>query len=131
MHNVIRRIMNKREAQERLAILSESFALFFRWVWGAVIAILITGFTIIYGVYDGFSSLPLNGFLHIYVMLFIGSAMSLIFFYVYFVPFRALMDARSRGVSSEAALHLKRVRTLGFVNLVLGTILFFLVELLQ
>jgi uncharacterized membrane protein len=131
MHNVLRRVMNQREAPERLAVLSESFALFFRWVWGSVIVILVTGFYIIYGIYDGFSSLPLSPFLHIYVMLIIGSIMSLIYFYIYFVPFRALKKARADGAIPQAAMHLKQVRILGFVNLILGTILLILVELLQ
>ncbi|MBK9160296.1 MAG: DUF4149 domain-containing protein [Nitrosomonadales bacterium] len=100
---------------ERLRLWDNVFHRFFGWVWGAVGALLVTGFYLIY-LYGGIAHVPR----HVHIMLVLGLAMMAIYGYVFFgcyVPF-SLHVAKQRW--KEAGELLGRIRKLVAVNLALG-----------
>jgi uncharacterized membrane protein len=109
---------------ERLRLWDNVFHRFFNWVWGANVAILATGFYMIY---------QCGGMAHvsnsIRIMLLLGLAMTAIYCYVFFacyVPFN-LHVARERW--KEAGEILDKIRKLVAVNLTLGLLTIAVVEL--
>ena len=100
---------------ERLRLWDSVFRRFFRWVSGAIGAILVTGFYLIY-LYGGIAHVAR----HVHIMLALGLAMMAIYGYVFFacyVPF-SLHVAKQRW--KEAGEILGKIRKLVAANLVLG-----------
>ncbi len=103
---------------ERLRLWSGVFGRFFPWVWGCVLSILATGFWMIFSVYGGMGGLAL----HVHIMFATGVVMSLVFFYIFFSPYRALKMAVQAGDWQEGARELARIRRLVGFNLILGLV---------
>lgn len=100
---------------QRLKLMDAVFRQFFRWVWAAVGAILVTGFYLVY-LYGGFAHVAF----HVHIMLALGLAMTAIFGYIFFacyVPFNVHV-AEQRW--KEAGEILARIRKLVALNLVVG-----------
>jgi uncharacterized membrane protein len=76
------------EPPVRLRLWAGVFGLFFPWVWTAIAVILATGFWLIFA-YGGMGSV--GGYVH--AMLTLGIVMMLIFFHVFFAPYRRLKQA--------------------------------------
>lgn len=106
------------EPPARLALWAGVFRRFFPWVFVAIGLILITGFWIIFSVYGGFAALGL----HIHLMLGIGSVMMLIFFHMYFVPFKRLKQAVAVTDWQAGGRQLAQIRVLVGINLLLGLV---------
>lgn len=106
------------EPPARLALWAGVFRRFFPWVFAAIGLILITGFWIIFSVYGGFAALGLR----IHLMLGIGSVMMLIFFHVYFVPFKRLKQAVAVTDWQAGGRQLAQIRVLVGINLLLGLV---------
>jgi len=107
------------EPPQRLRIWARSLQLFFTWVWICILALLATGFWLIYGAYGGMKAVGW----HIQMMLALGLAMMAIFVYLRFLPYRRLCTAVA-GENWAAAGHgLGRIRRLVAVNLALGLII--------
>jgi uncharacterized membrane protein len=104
------------EPPERLTLWAGVFRRFFPWVFVCIPLILITGFWIIFGVYDGFAALGI----HIHLMLGIGIVMMLIFFHVFFAPFKRLKQAVAVADWPSGGKYLAQIRVLIGVNLLLG-----------
>lgn len=105
------------EPPMRLRLWDAVFRHFFNWVWGAVCALLVSGFYMIY-LYGGISQVPR----HVHIMLVLGIVMMLIYGYVFFacyVPF-SLHVAKQRW--QEAGELLAKIRKLVAVNLTLGVV---------
>ncbi|HWB51886.1 MAG TPA: CopD family protein [Stellaceae bacterium] len=98
----------------RLALWRRVLGGFFAWVFAAVALLLISGFTLFLGGYAGG--------LHVHVMMAIGIIMMLIFFHVYFAPWKRFRRALDRGDSAAAAVQLDQIRILVMINLVLGLV---------
>ena len=77
----------------RLKLWVGVFGLFFPWVWSAIVAILATGFWIIFGFYGGMGSVAP----YVHTMLALGIVMMLIFMHVFFAPYGRL----KRAVAAE------------------------------
>jgi uncharacterized membrane protein len=104
------------EPPERLTLWAGVFRRFFPWVFVCIGLILITGFWIIFGVYDGFATLGT----HIHLMLGIGVVMMLIFFHVFFAPFKRLKQAVAVADWPAGGKYLAQIRVLVGINLLLG-----------
>ena len=104
------------EPPQRLRLWVGVFARFFPWVWACVIAILGSGFWMIFSVYGGMGGVAL----HVHVMLGLGLLMMAVFFYVFFVPYRGLKMAVSAEDWPEGGRELARIRRLVGFNLLLG-----------
>lgn len=103
------------EPAQRLPLWAGTLERFFRWVWAAIALILGSGFYML-TVMGGSGRVPLN----IHMMLYVGLLMSLIFVYVFFLPFPALKRALAAQDWKAGAAALNAIRKAVAVNLVLG-----------
>ncbi len=102
------------EPPQRLPLMYGVLTRFFRWVWLAVIAILLSGYWIFFGVYAGHTAL------YVHVMQAIGWLMAALFAYIYFVPYRRMGRALDAGELPGAGASLRVIRRIILVNLTLG-----------
>ncbi len=103
------------EPPQRLALWRETLGRFFVWVWVCIVALYATGGHMLATAY-GLRAAP--GY--VLAMLGIATVMSVIFAYVWFVPYKALTRAVAGGSWKSAATALDRIRQLVATNLVLG-----------
>lgn len=102
----------------RTPLWAQTFARFFPWVWLAVLILPVTGYWLIFYVFEGFP----NAGTHVHIMQVTGWIMILIFLHVFFAPFRRLKKAVAANDWSGAGKQLGQIRTLIGANLVLGLI---------
>ncbi len=100
----------------RLRLWVGVFGRFFPWVWGCVLIVLASGLWMIFSVYGGMGGVAL----HVHLMFGMGLVMAGVFFYVFFVPYRALRMAVEAEDWQEGARELARIRRLVGFNLLLG-----------
>ncbi|MGD8588586.1 MAG: CopD family protein [Chromatiales bacterium] len=102
------------EPAQRLPLMRKVFDGFFPWVWGAVSVILISGFWMIFAVYD---TQPI---ISQWIMALLGCLMAIIFVTIYVLPYRRLGSALDRGDRAQAASAMASIRQLIGINLILG-----------
>lgn len=103
------------EPPQRLRLWDSVFRRFFGWVWGAVGALLVTGFYLIY-LYGGIAHVPR----HVHIMLTLGLAMMAVYGYVFFACYVPLSLHVAKQRWKEAGELLGKIRKLVAVNLALG-----------
>jgi uncharacterized membrane protein len=98
----------------RLPLMSQVLARFFPWVWVSVVLLWATGFWLIYS----------GGMLatYIHIMFTIAAVMTIIFAYIFLIPFPHLKQAVADKKFPEAGKNLDQIRQLIGINLVLGLI---------
>jgi uncharacterized membrane protein len=106
------------EPGPRLALWSRVLERFFTWVMAAIVLLLASGYGMIFGVYAGFRGIGL----HINIMQGIGIIMMLLFFHLYFAPWRRFRAAVGRRDYPTAARQLDQIRRIVTINLILGLI---------
>lgn len=104
------------DAPVRLGLWQRVFSRFFPWVWASVATLLISGYAMLFTHFGGFRSAPL----HVNVMQFTGILMMLLFFHLYFAPWRRFAKAVASGGLQEAAVSLNQIRRIVAINLALG-----------
>jgi uncharacterized membrane protein len=117
-HQVLRPAAASLEPGPRLTLWSRVLGRFFAWVIAAIILLLLTGYSLVFGVYSGFSGVGL----HIHLMQGIGILMMLLFFHLYFAPWRRFRAAVVRQDWAEGGRQLGQIRTIVTINLVLGAV---------
>lgn len=105
-------------------LLAASLKRFFSWVWAAVAALLISGFTMVFERYD-LSASPL----WLYIMIALGLLMMMLFGHLYFAPFRRLTGALESGAKEVVPQAIGSIRKIVTINLALGLILVTVVSL--
>ncbi|CAK0781013.1 conserved membrane hypothetical protein [Gammaproteobacteria bacterium] len=100
----------------RLPLWERVFERFFPWVWVAVLVILATGYGVLFFVFGGMAGVRPS----VHIMMGLGNLMTLLFFYLWFLPYRALRAALAAGNLPAAALQQARIRYIIMTNLVLG-----------
>ncbi|HEX5338837.1 MAG TPA: CopD family protein [Gallionella sp.] len=100
---------------QRLCLWNAVFRRFFNWVWGAVGALLVSGFYLIY-LYGGVAHVPR----HVHIMLASGLAMMAIYGYVFFSCYVPLSLHVAKQRWKEAGEQMGRIRKLVAVNLALA-----------
>ncbi len=105
------------ESPQRLRLWDAVFGRFFNWVWGAIAALLVSGFYMIY-LYGGMSHVPH----HVHIMLGLGLLMLAVYSYVYFACYVPLSLHVANQRWPEAGQILSKIRILVAVNLVLGVL---------
>jgi uncharacterized membrane protein len=100
----------------RLPLWDRVFTRFFRWVWLSIVALLLSGFTMVFVGFGGFAALPA----YVRVMMMLGVTMTIIYAYVYFVPWQRFRRAVSASDWPMGARDLNQIRVLVAVNSVLG-----------
>jgi uncharacterized membrane protein len=106
------------EPPQRLALLGQAFARFFRIVWHAIPLILLTGYGMVFGIYNGFGGVNIA----VHTMHLLGLIMTAVFAYIFFSPWAALRVAIDAGDGPTAAALADRIRKLITLNLALGLI---------
>lgn len=102
------------EPQARLQVVLGVFRRFFPWVWLCVASLWLTGGWISVVVLEGNLSLHVGG------MIAIALVMTLVFVYLYLVPFRRMRLAVEQEVWRRASTEFDRIRQLMAFNLTLG-----------
>src|SRR5712691_10352627 len=100
----------------RLDLWSRVLERFFLWVMVAIALLLASGYAMIFGVYGGFRGIGL----HIHLMQGVGIIMMLLFFHLYFAPWRRFQAAVRRQDFPAAAGQLNQIRVIVTINLILG-----------
>ncbi len=106
------------EPPARLTLWAGVFARFFPWVFAAIAVILVTGLWMVYSVSGGFSAAAL----YIHLMFWLGIVMMLIFFHVYFAPYRRLRAAVAQEDWPTGGSKLAQIRMLVGINTLLGLV---------
>lgn len=106
------------EAPHRLRLWAATFSKFFPWVWVSIVAILASGYFIIFGLIGGFG----NSAVYIHIMNGLGIIMMLIYFHVFFAPFSRLKKAVAAEDWQAGAAALAQARMLIGINLAIGLI---------
>jgi uncharacterized membrane protein len=102
----------------RLTLWFNVFRRFFPWVWASVIALLGSGFWMLFSVFGGMAE---AGW-HIHVMLLTGLVMTGIYLHLWFTAYRKLGHAVAGQEWKEGGRHLGRIRRLIGINLILGLV---------
>ena len=106
------------EPGPRLELWSRVLERFFLWVMAAIVLLLASGYGMIFGVYSGFRGIGL----HINIMQGVGIIMMLLFFHLYFAPWRRFREAVGRQDYPVAARQLNQIRVIVTINLILGLV---------
>jgi uncharacterized membrane protein len=117
-HQVLRPAVMALEPGPRLMLWSRVLGRFFAWVFAAIVLLLLTGYAMVFGVYAGFGGVGL----YVQLMQGIGVLMMLLFFHLYFAPWRRFRSAVARQDWAEGGRQLGQIRTIVTINLVLGVI---------
>lgn len=105
------------EAPVRLTLWRDVFARFLPWVAVSIVALLVSGYAMMFMTYGGFRA-PL--FIH--VMQGTGILMMLIYLHLYFAPWRRLQKFVQGTDWPNAGKQLAMIRKLVAINLALGVI---------
>lgn len=100
---------------QRLPLWRETLGRFFLWVWISIAAIYASGLHMLAAAY-GMQWIPA----YVLAMAGIATVMTIIFLYVYFVPFRVLKREVEAQNWPAGGVALNRIRQLVATNLVLG-----------
>ena len=106
------------EPPSRLVLWVGVFSRFFPWVFASIAIILATGLWMVLSFYDGFGAV---GF-HVHLMFWLGLVMMLLFFHVFFAPFKRLKLAVGEQDWPTGGKYLSQIRLLVGINLALGLV---------
>lgn len=106
------------EPPARLTLWASVFSNFFPWVWVCVIAVLSTGLWMIFAVFGGMGAVGA----YVHAMFGLGVVMMLIFFHVYFAPFKRLKQAVAAKDWPVGAKALSQIRVLVGINTTIGMV---------
>ena len=106
------------EPQQRLPLWSLTLSKFFIWVWVAIIMLPVTGFWLVFNLYQDMASIGM----HVHLMTLLGILMILIFLAVFFIPYIQLRLAIISEDYSKAGKALNWIRIGVLINLILGLI---------
>jgi uncharacterized membrane protein len=104
------------ELSHRLPVWRRVFARFFPWVWLCIIVLPASGIAMVSDEFGGFSTLSP----YVQLMMMLGGVMIVIFLFLYFVPWRRFRAAVSTADWPVAETHIRRIRLLVGINLLLG-----------
>jgi uncharacterized membrane protein len=113
---VLRPASTPLDAGPRLALWRRVLGRFFAWVIAAILLLLASGYTVIFAFYGGFRGVGL----HVHLMQGIGIVMMLLFFHLYFAPWRRFCAALARQDNAAAGRQLNQIRWIVTINLLLG-----------
>jgi uncharacterized membrane protein len=106
------------QAPFRLRLWVAVFSRFFPWVWIAILAILASGYFIIFVLIGGFATTAI----YVHIMHGLGLIMVAIFLHIYFAPFNRLKKAVATESWEQGGSALAQIRLLVTTNLLIGLI---------
>lgn len=104
------------EPPARLTLWVGVFTRFFPYVWASVVLLPLTGYLMIFSIWDSIANAPL----YVHVMNGLGISMILIYMHVYFSPFKRLKLAVTEQRWPDGGKALAQIRILVAVNTALG-----------
>jgi len=104
------------EVPVRLQLWVGVFGRFFPYVWSAIVLLLLTGYLMIFSVYQGMANAPL----YVHIMNGLGIVMMLIFMHVFFAPYKKLKNAVSTQQWPVGGKALGQIRMLVGLNTLIG-----------
>ena len=117
-YTILRPAAGALEPPVRLALWRRVFGSFLPWAGIAIVALLASGYAMIFVVFGGFRALPM----YINAMQGVGIVMTLIYLHIFFAPWKRFQTAVDGSVFPEAAKHLNQIRQLVGINLALGVV---------
>ncbi len=102
----------------RLPLWHRVFSRFFPWVWACVVALLASGYGMVFLGFGGFAGVGP----HVHAMQATGIVMVLLFLHLFFAPWQRLRRALAAGDLPGAGRNLEQIRILVAINLALGLI---------
>jgi uncharacterized membrane protein len=117
-HQALRPATVVLEPGPRLLLWARTLGRFFTWVIIAIVLLLVSGFAMVFDVFGGFGGVGL----YVQLMMGIGIVMMLLFFHLYFAPWRRFQAAVGRQDWAEGGRQLGQIRSIVTLNLILGLI---------
>ena len=105
------------EPPQAARLLAASLGRFFRWVWVAVVVLLLSGFYMALVRY-GFGAWPW----WLLVMIGLGLAMMALFMHIFFSPYKRLRRGLDAGDDERIRATIGQIRQIVLVNLLLGVV---------
>jgi uncharacterized membrane protein len=115
---VLRRAVGTLDPRLRLELWRQVFRRFFPWVWLSIVALLASGYAMIFLALGGFAGAGM----HVHVMQATGLVMMALFLHLYFAPWPRLRRALDAGDDQAATAQLTQIRRIVATNLALGLI---------
>ena len=106
------------EPPQRLTLWVGVFKRFFPMVWISVVALPVTGYLMIFSIWQTMALTPL----YVHVMNGLGTVMILIYLHVYFAPFKRLKNAVETEQWPDGGKAIGQIRQLVGINSVLGLV---------
>ena len=104
------------EPPQRLTLWRQVLGRFFVWVWASVALLFLTGYAMVFAVFNGFGGVGI----YVHIMHGLAVVMLIIFAHVFFAPYRRLrrhVDAQEWPAGGKA---LAQIRRLVGANLLIG-----------
>ena len=115
---VLRQALGPVDAHARLDLWRHVLGRFFPWVWASIVALLLSGYGMIFLGLGGFAEAGV----HVHVMQVTGLLMMALFLHLYFAPWRRLQRALAQSDDQMATRQLTQIRRIVATNLVLGLV---------
>jgi uncharacterized membrane protein len=115
---VLRPVTGTLEPPARLLLWRGVFERFFPWVWASIVALLLSGYGMLFLALGGFAGAGV----HVHIMNLTGLVMMALFLHLYFAPWRRMQRALDAGDNAAAAQQLGQIRMIVAINLGLGLI---------
>ena len=112
----MRPTLNLLDPQLRLRMWAGTLSRFFRFVWGSIGVLLITGLWMVFGHFHGIRQVGPS----VHLMLGLGLVMMLLAAHVYFAPYKRFKRLIARSQWSEATHQVQQIRLLIAINLTIG-----------
>jgi len=117
-YTVLRPAAGALEPAVRLPLWRGVFARFLPWVGLAIVALLISGFAMIFTMFGGMAGAAP----YVNAMALTGIIMMLLYLHLWFAPWRRFHAALDKGDLPEAAKRLNQIRMIVGINLLLGAL---------
>ena len=117
-YTVLRPAAGPLDPPARLPLWRRVFAQFLPWVAASIVALLVSGFAMMFLMFGGFADSPL----YLHLMAATGILMMLLYLHLLFAPWRRFQAALDRGALPEAAKSLNQIRMIVAINLALGAL---------
>src|SRR6516225_3187091 len=117
-HQALRPAAVVLEPGPRLQLWAGVLGRFFAWVIAAIVLLLLSGYAMVFDVFGGFAGAGL----YVQLMMGMGILMMLLFFHLYFAPWRRFRAAVARQDWVEGGRQLGQIRAIVTINLILGLI---------
>jgi uncharacterized membrane protein len=117
-YQVLRRAARTIDPHVRLELWGQVFGQFFPWVWLSIVALLASGYGMIFFGLGGFE----NAGVHVHLMQATGLLMMALFLHLYFAPWRRMRRALDQQDYPAASRQLTQIRWIVATNLALGLV---------